>query len=107
MGHHGLIYTAIALPQSCFHLCRKLSPNNNPVGSRSLKSPHNRRIPHVRHFDVAAIIWMYSVPQIRTPTKPRILVYNPDGALRRIETLRPGHDRAVQFLDLAVVVPDA
>jgi len=50
---------------------------------------------------------MYPIPQIRSPTEPVILVHNPDGAFRRIETLSPRNDCTIQVLDLGVVAAEA
>ena len=85
-------------------LCHELLPYDNLISSYRLKCPHNRWKPHTRHLNIALVIRMDSIPQIRAPTKARILIHNPYRAPRRIETLRPRHNRPVQILDLGVVI---
>lgn len=81
--------------------------NTNLVRLGRLKRPYNGRIPDIQHLDIAGIIRVHAVPKIRRAAEARVLIDDPDRALRLVQALCPGNDGAVQFLDLCVVVADA
>jgi hypothetical protein len=73
---------------------------------RRRKRLQHSRIPHIRHFNITRIVRMHPISQIRR-AKPRILIDQPDGRFRLIQTLRPRYNSSVEVLYFGIVAADS